>query len=200
MPSVNSLVSDLAAGNIVGIGAKPDPGHTNSTSTLSDTCRIKHNFVHTKISLSASNRVSFNSAQSDLSFNGVYVHFNADWTYAGNMDQNRPIAVSGNFSGCMWKVYHVQGSTFKCVHIPRAGGSESEAFVKLCESYASQQKWTEIRSVGSNAQAMGTPFNHGEEILMVSQLFLNSRLETVRIKVNSQGLIVQRDDWTDIWD
>ncbi len=200
MPSVHSLVTDIVAGNVVGIGAKPDARLENSFSTISGTCRIKHSFVHTKIAFSPTNRVSFNSAHSDLSFNGVYVHFDADWTLAGNMDQNRPIAVSGNFSGCVWKVYHVEGSKFKCVHIPRGAGNESEAFVELCESYAAQQNWTEIRSVGSNALAMGGPLNFGEEILMVSQLFLNARLETVRIKINNQGLIVQRDNWIDIWD
>jgi hypothetical protein len=198
MPSVHSLVADIVSGTVIGIGAKPSGDDFNSNSTLSDTCRVKHNFVHTKIGFGGGNRVSFHSAETDINFDGSYVHFSADWNFVGNMDQNRPIAVSGNFSGCMWKVYHIEGSTFKAVHIPRAGGKESEAFVKLCETYAKQSKWTEIRSVGSNSQAMGGALNHGEEILMISQLFLNARLETVRIKVDSQGLIIQKDNWTDL--
>jgi len=199
MPSVQTLVADIVAGNVVGIGAKPPSDDSNSRSAISGTCRIEHNFVHTKITFTAGNRVSFNSAKNDLTFHGSYVHFNSDMSIAGNMDHNRPIAVSGNFSGCMWKVYRIQGgASYKCIHIPREGGVGADAFVDLCENYARQSNWTEIRSVGTNNAAMGGPLNHGEEILFVSQLFANVRIDTVRIKVNGQGLITQTDSWSDI--
>jgi hypothetical protein len=199
MPSVQTLVADIVAGNVVGIGAKPPPNDDNNHSLISGTCRIQHRFVHTKITFTAGNRVSFNSAVSDLTFHGSYIHFDADMSIAGNMDHNRPIAVSGNFSGCMWKIYRIQGgASFKCIHIPREAGVGADAFVHLCENYARQNNWTEIRSVGTNAVAMGGPLNFGEEILFVSQLFPNARIDTVRIKINNQGLIIQRDNWSDI--
>ena len=199
MPSVQTLVADIVAGNVVGIGAKPPASDFNNQSLISGTCRIQHKFVHTKITFTAGNRVSFNSAESDIAFHGSYVHFNSDMSIAGNMDHNRPIAVSGNFSGCMWKVYRIQNSmSFKCIHIPREAGRGADAFVNLCENYATQNNWTEIRSVGTNEEAMGRPFNHGDEILFVSQLFPNARIDTVRIRVNSQGIITQTDNWSDI--
>ena len=149
MPSIQTLVADLDNGSVTGIGLKPDSNQTNIAKTISDTCRVKYKFVHMKASISGTNRLSCQSARDSVNFDGSYIHFQDAWSTVGNMDINRTIVASGNFSGCAYKIYRSAPGAFKCVHIARPGGTGADALVVLMDNYARQVGWTLIRSVST---------------------------------------------------
>jgi hypothetical protein len=192
MPSIQTLVADLNNGSIVGIGAKPMSNETNLSNTLSDTCRVKNLFVHMKASISATNRLACAGAAASHDFNGSYIHFQDDWSTVGTMDINRKIVASGNFSGCAYKIYRSAAAVYKCVHIARPSGAGADALVNLMASYAQQQGWVELQHVTTHGGLINGP-NGCKEIFIVSQLFPNQRIDTVRLQINNQGLIVGRD-------
>lgn len=146
-------------------------------------------------SISATNRLSCQSAANSLNFNGSYIHFEDAWSTVGNMDVNRRIVASGNFSGCAYKIYRSGPAAFKCVHIARPGGVGANALVNLMDSYARQSGWVEIRSV-STMGLIGV--NGCTEVFVVSQLFIYQRIDTIRLAINSQGLIVGHDLYSDV--
>ena len=41
------------------------------------------------------------NAWKSIDFNGSYLHYDAAWSTIANMDGNRRIVASGNFSGCI---------------------------------------------------------------------------------------------------
>ena len=75
MPAIATLVADLNAGTVVGVGAKPDVAQTNVSSTLSGTCRVKNSYVHMNATLTAGNRLSCVAAVMSPTFDGGYIHF-----------------------------------------------------------------------------------------------------------------------------
>jgi len=189
MPSVQTLVADLnAVGRIAGIGAKPNSSVTTSETEISGTCRVKNKFVNMKASLSETNRLSCQEAVSSP-FNGTYIHFEDDWSTIGDMDINHTLAASGNFSGCTYKIFQSAPAVYKCAHIARPGGRDADALVNLMDNYAKQKGWTEIQSVPT-VGLIGV--NGCTEVFVVSQLFHNQRIDTIRLAINSQGLIVGR--------
>ncbi len=188
MPSIQALVADLHNRSIVGIGAKPGSHLTNLASEISETCRVMYSFVHMNATLSGGNRLSCGEAQVSANFNGSYLHFKDNWSTIANMDINRPIVASGNFSGCAYKVFRSeQAAMFKCAHIARPAGAGSDALVGLMTSYAGQKQWTELQSI-TTAGHIGV--NGCAEVFIVSQLFLNQRIDTVMLDINNQGLTV----------
>jgi hypothetical protein len=146
MPSIQNLVADLNNGSIVGVGGSPSSDQENLFRAISGTNCVKYSFVHMKASVSDANTLRMASAYSSLDFNGSYLHYDAAWTTIANMDVNRRIVASGNFSGCLFKVYKVSAGVFKCAHISRPG-TDSDRLVGLMDSYAKSEKWTEVRSV-----------------------------------------------------
>lgn len=189
MPSIATLVADLNAGTVPGIGAKPDANVTNLESVISETCRAKHKFVHMNATFSATGRLSCAGAATSATFNGSYVHFQDDWTTVGTMDINRKIIASGNFSGCAYRIYRSAPATYKCAHIARPGGAGSDALVNLMDNYATQKGWVRLQSVTTHG-LIGV--GGCAEIFIVSQ-FLGNRIDTVRLQLNNMGLIVARD-------
>ena len=188
MPSIQTLVADLQNRTIVGIGAKPPSNVTNLESEISQTCRVRYAFVHMNATISQGNRLSCAEAQVSANFNGSYLHFMDGWSTVANMDTNRRIVASGNFSGCAYKVYRSdQPATFKCAHIARPGGAGSDALVNLMAGYAGQKKWTELQSI-STAGHIGV--NGCAEVFVVSQLFWNQRIDTVVLDIDNRGLTV----------
>jgi hypothetical protein len=191
MSSIQNLVADLKSGSIEGIGAKPNSDVTNLETVISVDCRVKHKFVHMKASLE-SNRLSCQEAAASALFNGTYIHYEDDWSTIGNMDINRMLAASGNFSGCAYKIYRSAPAVYKCAHISRPA-KKGDALVKLMDQYAKQSGWTEIQSV-ETAGLIGV--NGCTEVFLVSQLFNNQRMDTIRLAVNSRGVIVGRTSYS----
>ena len=133
------------------------------------------------------------SALNSIDFNGSYLHYDAAWSTIANMDVNRRIIVSGNFSGCMFKVYQVSPGVFKCAHISRPG-TNSDQLVTSMAAYATAQGWTEVRAVPT-AGLIGSDGCTG--VVCVSYLITNVRIETIRLQINSLGLIVGKTMWVD---
>lgn len=189
MPSIQTLVADLNNGSILGVGAKPDAAVTNLESVISDALKVKHKFVHMNATISGASRLSCAAAATSISFNGSYVHFEDGWSTIGNMDINRLIVASGNFSGCTYKIYRSAPGVFKCVHIARPGGVNANALVTSMATYAGQVGWTELVAIPT----VGFIGNNGcTELYVVSQLFYNQRIDSILLQINSQGLIVGR--------
>ncbi|HEY1930996.1 MAG TPA: hypothetical protein VGG99_03205 [Acetobacteraceae bacterium] len=193
MPSIQNLVADLNNGSIVGVGASPSSDDENMFRVISATDKVKYSFVHMKASISGTNKLVMASALRSIDFNGSYLHYDASWSTIANMDVNRRIIVSGNFSGCMFKVYKASPGVFKCAHISRPG-TDSDRLVGLMAHYATSEGWTEIRAVPT-VGLIGTGGCTG--IICVSYLITNTQIQTIRLQINSQGLIVGKTMWTD---
>jgi hypothetical protein len=190
MPSIKTLVADLADRNarpIIGIAQKPQATSNNKTTTISDSLFVKYRSANMIASITPGKRLSCVAAGTASVFNGIYVNYAVNWSTIGDMDSNRLIVASGNFSGCLWNIYRSAAGVFKCAHIYRSDGIGADANANLMADYAKQAGWTELQSVPS-AGCIGP--NGSTEVLMVSQLFPNQRIDTVRVQVNSQGLIV----------
>jgi hypothetical protein len=187
MPSIQTLVADLNNGSIPGIGGKPASNATNVESVLSGTCRVKNSFVHVIASLSGAGKLSCQAAATSPNFNAGYVHFEDDWSTVGTLDVNRRLLISGNFSGCLYKIYRSGVGVFKGVHIARPAGVGANALIQLMADYALQNQWVEIQAVPTVGQ-----IPVGGEVMIVSQMFVGDRIDTIRLQINNQGLIVGR--------
>lgn len=193
MPSIQNLVADLNNGSIVGLGASPSSDDENMFRVISQPQAVKYSFVHMKASISATNRLAMASALNSIDFNGSYLHYDAAWSTIANMDVNRRIVASGNFSGCMYKVYKVSPGVFKVAHISRPG-QDSDRLVRLMATYATSQGWTEIRAVPT----VGLIGQNGcTGVFCLSYLITNVRIETIRLSVGPTGLIVDKTMWAD---
>ncbi len=191
MPSIQNLVTDLNNGSIVGVGPAPLSDDENNWRVLSPS--IRYSFVHIKASISAANFLEMENAWKSITFNGSYLHYDAACATIANMDVNRRIIVSGNFSGCKFVVYKVSPSEFKCAHISRPG-TNSDQFVTLMDAYANAQGWTVVRE----APTVGLIGKNGcTGVVCVSQLITNQRVETIRLEMGALGRIVGRTMWSD---
>jgi hypothetical protein len=189
VPSIATIVADLNGGAVPGIGAKPDSGSTTSTAVISGTCRVKELHVNMTAAFSGTGRLSCTAAGIGGAYNGCYVHFQDDWSTVGTMDLNHLVVASGNFSGCAYHIYKSAPTTYKCVHIARPGGVGANALVNLMDNYAQQKGWTRLQTV-STVGVIGV--GGASEVFVVSQLFHNNRIDTIRLAINNQDLIVGR--------
>jgi hypothetical protein len=187
MPSIATLVDDFHAGTVVGVAAMP-PNLNSQDTTISGTCRVKYNYVNVVAALSGTNRLSCTSTSGNNA-NGNYLFFEDDWSTVADMDAAHPIVVSGKFSGCMWKVYRTGVGQYKCVHIARPGGTESDALVNLIsQGTAVQHSWLEVQSIATAGMIQPGLTN---EVFLVSQYLPGTnRIKSVALAVSNQGLVV----------
>lgn len=193
MPSILNLVQDLDSGAIVGIGAKPPSHQETGSAVLSGTCFVQYSYVNIRAELSASNRLSCVPATS-IDINGTYLHFKDNTSTVTRMDILRPIVVSGNFSGCAYKVFR-EGGILYCAHIARPGGTvgQQNANLNLMDNYAQQKGWEEIQHIPTAGHVNNA--NGCREVVIVSQLKPNS-VDSVLLEVNNMGLIVATQRFT----
>lgn len=191
MPSIQNLVPDLANRTIVGIGAKPPSNEENRSASLSGTCLIDYSSVNMKASISASNRLQCQSARDSADFNGNYLHFKDGKSTVAKLDIHRPIVVSGNFSGCAYKVFKTEDGIV-CAHIARPSGVGSDALVNLIDGYAGQKSWQQLQDI----RTVGHVGNNGcTEVMLVSQLRAGG-VDTILLEISNVGLIVGVSDRT----
>jgi hypothetical protein len=183
MPSINTLVADLSSGAIVGVAAKPDSNATTGSATLSGTHLLKYLYTDMTAALTPGNRLT--CPESAGAANGRYLHFQDSHATIAKISLSHPIVASGNFSGCAYKVYKHGGDIY-CTHIARPGGVGSDANVNLADDYAKQKGWTELQNIPTVGN-IGT--NGCSEVWVVSQL-VGNRIDSIRLNVNSQGVIV----------
>ena len=183
MPSINTLVSDLAGGGITGVGAKPPSDSTSGESTLSGTHFMKYLYTDMTATISSGGRLS--CAEASGAANGRYLHFRDNHATLAKISVSHPVVASGNFSGCAFKAYKHGGDIY-CTHIARPGGTGSDANVKLADDYAKQKGWAELLHVPT-VGSIGV--NGCSEVWVVAQL-IGNRIDAIRIDVSSQGTIV----------
>jgi hypothetical protein len=188
MADIKSLVACLENRCLIGIGAKPD--RIPSGTVLSGDQRVKAKYVNIKVSLKQ-NRFSCQEAASDGDCDGYYIFFEEGWaTVGGNLTcKDEMIVASGSFSGCAYKIYHVGGDAYKCVHIARPAGGDPDVYVKRMAGYANANKWKEVLAVPTAGLIVG----RCSEVFVVSQYYHNMSIETVRLQIDNQGLIVAHD-------
>jgi hypothetical protein len=184
MPSIQNLVPDLANGSIIGLAGRPDTRFTTNHAPVSETCRVKYLYANAKFSLSPSNRLVCETANS-IDINGSYLHFEDDFSTVTKIDILRPIVMSGRFSGCAYKVFR-HGGIITCAHVARPAGREQEAIVGLMDSYAGQKGWEELQHI-STMGYIGV--NGCREVAIISQLRAGN-LDTILLAVDNAGLIV----------
>ncbi len=196
MPAIETLVADINNGAIQAVGIEPQGGGRNGSSTISATCLVEHNFMHTRISLGAApqHRMMMANALDSLSFNASYLFFEDSRATVATMDVNRRIVISGGYGGCLYQVYNLGNGVFKCCHIARPAGVGAEANVNLMNNYARQAGWTLLQTVPT-VGLIGN--NNCQQVMTVSQITPNRRIETVRIQVGVMGVIVGTTAYSD---
>jgi hypothetical protein len=186
MADIRSLVACLKNRCLMGIGAKPNG--SSSATVLSSDQRVKNKYVNINVSLTG-NRLSCEEAASNENCNGYYIFFEDGWaTVGGTLTARDMMVASGGFSGCTYKIYHVGGDAYRCVHISRP----PEACVQRMTSYARANNWTEVLEV-TTAGLIG---GRCSEVFVVSQYFHNMSIETVRLQIDNEGLIVAHDAYS----
>jgi hypothetical protein len=184
MPSIQNLVADLDNGSIVGMAGRPSSDLTTGSAPLSGTCLVNYNYVNMKASLTPGNRLQCEPASS-IDINGTYLHYRDYTSTITRIDVLRPIVVSGNFSGCAYKVYN-HGGILYCAHIARPNGVGADANLNLMDNYARQKGWQQIQHIPT-AGYIGV--NGCREVVVVSQLRGRS-IDTVLVSVSNVGLAV----------
>jgi hypothetical protein len=191
MPSIATVVADLAAGSVIGLGALPGNNIAIGRDVaLSLSHAIKYRYANMEATISASNRLTCTVAKS-VNINGVYLYFEDNWATITKMDGLRPLVVSDKFSGCAFKVYR-GGGAFVAAHIARPSGSSADANVTLMDDYARQKGWTEVQHVPST----GVVGSHGATTVAIVSQLLGNQLDTVRLGLNGMGVAVARARFT----
>lgn len=188
MPSIATIVADLDNRSIPAIGAKVDAAVPTFSAPLSLGHAARYYYDDMTAALSATNRVSFNLAANAAAANGRYLHYQDGWSTLCKLDVHFPIVVSGNFSGCAYKVFKSAAGEIFCAHIARPGGAASDANVTLLGDYATQKGWQEFQHISTVGQ-IGT--GGCIELVMVSQL-VGGRVDTIRLNINNTGQVVAK--------
>ena len=182
MPSIPTIIADLANGTVVGLGALPSSDAATETP-LSGPHACKYFYNETTYSISGSNRLT--GTHGGATPNGRFLCFQDNHATVCQMDANRPLVVSNFFSGCAFKVYK-HGNIYYATHIARPGGPGSEANVKMMDDYATQKGWTEMQDVRS-AGVIGV--GGATTVAMVCRLG-GGNIDTVRLGLNGMGVAV----------
>lgn len=189
---VTNLVENLKTMWIHGIGRKPmipDPGKDED---LSGTHRIKYYYydVDVIITSTETRRLRCQGAELLHGGNARYIQFEVNYTTIAEMDYAHPILLSGNFSGCAYKLFRGNSNEIIGAHIDRPKGKGSDALVALADDYANQKNWKELLHIptrGHIGQGGCT------EVYIVSERKLNT-VQSILLMISSQGLVVGTSD------
>lgn len=185
MPSINTIVADLDAGTVVGLGAAPSQDNATEPQ-LSVSHALKYKYTSVQASISPTNRLGM-AAHTGFGNNGFCLFFEDNWTTIVKLDPLRRMVMSDKFSGCAFKVYNDNGTIY-CTHIARPGGPTSDANVDMMDDYAAQKGWVEVQDVRS-AGVIGV--GGATTVAMVSQRIGNT-IDTIRLGLNGMGVAVAR--------
>ncbi len=184
MPSIATIVADLDAGTVLGLGALPaNDVLTPTDSVLSAGHAIKYRYTNVRATITPSNRLACTVADS-ININGAFLYFQDNWSTITRMDILRPLVVSDKFSGCAFKVYR-GGGAFFAAHIARPGGPSADANVTLMADYARQKGWTEVQHISSSGIVGGAV----NTVAIVSQI-RGAQIDTIRLGLNAMGVAV----------
>ena len=185
MPSINTIVADLDAGTVIGLGGAPSSDGATEPP-LSTSHAIKYKYTSVQATISGTNRLAM-TALTGFGNNGLCLFFEDNWSTIVKLDPMRRMVMSDKFSGCAFKVYN-DGGTIYCTHIARPGGPSGDANVQLMDDYARQKGWTEVQDVRSTG-VVGV--NGATTVAMVSQRIGNT-IDTIRLGLNGMGVAVSR--------
>jgi hypothetical protein len=151
----------------------------------------KYTNIHVSGLTPQQNRFSCEEPTGDKDCDGYYIFYQDGWATVGPelTITDGMLVASGNFSGCMYKIYHVGGDAYRCAHIARPAGANSNTYVTGMDEYAKAKKWKEVLAVPTAGLIGG----RCSEVFVASQYFHNSRIDSVILQVDKQGLIVEYD-------
>jgi hypothetical protein len=184
-PNINRIIYHLNKGDIIGIGAKPSSDSHTTTQIISNEYKIRYSNLNIKAYITEKNRLSSQKVAS-TDINGSYLHYQDGWSTITKMDMLRPIVISGNFSGCAYKVFQAMGLII-CAHIARPNGPDAEQNVNYINDYAQQHGWIPIHTI-LTAGCIGQ--RGCSEVVVVSQLMRGNQVESIRLEINSLGQTV----------
>ncbi len=201
MPLSRIIVSDLYQNRVRGFGAKPDQGGAARDVVLPGMSHIKEFYDPVTISVTANVPARLSCVPAPLATaNGMYLHYDADYSTVVSLTRPQRVVASGNYSGCLYSVYYAGGGVFKCVHTSRPLNETTnlgdEKYVKALREYAIiQMNWILIQEIPTRGL-------HGvggcESVGFVTRVSYNINpvvVRTVRLAYDSNGLSVQRDRW-----
>jgi hypothetical protein len=111
------------------------------------------------------------------------------------------ICVSPDYSGCLFSVYHYNG-TYKCCHTARDDG-DNDVHVLALRAYAALQNWVLVHEVPTRNDNLngpnGTQVNGCNTTLVVTRISYSINpnvVRTVRLRMNYRYQSIHRVRWT----
>ena len=154
------IIQDLKAKRITKFAMKGTTSVTPTVINVPQQKKIYYRYCEIEISTSrnSGNTNTFQlvcQATSENKGNGRYIGFKDKGALMAPMDDKHKYLVSGNFSGCVFKLFQTADGDIIGAHIARPKGEESEATVKRTADFAALNKWTEILAVPTRGMVDG---------------------------------------------
>jgi hypothetical protein len=183
---VPNLTRDIDSITVVAVGSIPSRAATDAVISDSNKIRVMSTPIEATVE---SGRLSCVASSGTAVPNGTYIHYKDGWCTVGDMDENQPIVVSGNFSGCWFMVYRSGHGQFKCMHVYRPAGPQADNLVTAAGHYAQAQGWQQLVQLGSTGLIKGPV----DQVWFVAQLRPYREIGVSRMCIGKQGQITSHD-------
>jgi hypothetical protein len=182
-----NIIDGIRTTTVVAFGAVPRQPATDEV--ISNPIKIRT--MSTPIEVTVESGVLTCVAASGTAVaNGTYLHYMDGWCTVADMDENQPIVVSGNFSGCYFMVYRSGHGQFKCMHVYRPAGAQADNLVTAVGAYAREQGWQQMVQLGSTGLIRGEV----DSVWCVAQLWPHNEIGVFRVSVGKRGQITERGE------
>lgn len=200
---IRTIVADLYTGtahSVFGLGLIGAQAY-DETATLDAQRHIKQKATGIRVSIDGN---KFRVAKPNVGQNRhgyVLGYAEGTTTIATLTRAHGRICVSPDYSGCLFSVYHHNG-TYKCCHTARDAG-DNDVHVLALRAYAALQNWALVHEVPTRNDnvkgANGTQINGCNTTLVVTRISFSINppvVRTVRLRMNNQYLSIHRVRWT----
>jgi hypothetical protein len=183
---VPHLTRDIDTVTVVKVGAIPSQAATDAVISDSNKIRVMSTPIEATVE---GGTLSCVASSGTAVSNGTYIHYMDGWCTVGDMDENQPIVISGNFSGCWFMVYRSSHGQFKCMHVYRPAGAQADNLVTAVGHYAQAQGWQQMVQLGSTGLIKGPV----DQVWFVAQLRPYHEIGVSRMCIGRQGQITWHD-------
>ena len=119
--------------------------------------------------------------------NGSHLWGQDDEITIVDLNEERRTVVSGNYSGCLFKVFKTTPGHFVCMHIYNPG--QNTGLLQISDRYIQAQNGTEIATIGS-AGLVGGGIN---SVWFICEMVSPDRVAISRMQVDTLGHVVRQN-------
>ncbi len=205
MPDIRTIVSDLYRQRVRRVTADQvvfANGPMRET-TLSPFYRIEMGYrpVDTTLAGGVDNALNLAGKRVEGEGNGYCLYFNEVQSTVSPLTRTHRTVAGGGYSGCLYSVYYIGGGEYRCIHTPRPGGANAEAWVAGIRGYAADQRWQLVHEVPTVSE----PGDGGAQVDGCITTYIVTRVSytvapnpivrTVRLRHDAQGRTVRARRW-----